>query len=121
MKQRKLHLSLIRQRDISDCGPACLASVCGFYGLHVTVSAIRHLALTDQKGTSVLGIVEAAIVLGLDAKGIRTEYASLGLTTLPAIAHVIIDEKISHYMVLVKATAKGVLVMDPAEGKLKKL
>jgi len=121
MKQRKLHLSLIRQRDISDCGPACLASVCGFYGLQVTVSAIRHLALTDQKGTSVLGIVEAAIVLGLDAKGIRTEYGSLGLMTLPAIAHVIIDEKISHYMVLVKATAKGVLVMDPAEGKLKKL
>jgi ATP-binding cassette subfamily B protein len=121
IKQRKLHLSLIRQRDISDCGPACLASVCGFYGLHVTVAAIRHLALTDQKGTSVLGIVDAAIVLGLDAKGIRTEYGSLGLTTLPAIVHVIIDEKISHYMVLVKVNTKGVLVMDPAAGKLKKL
>jgi ATP-binding cassette subfamily B protein len=121
MKQRKLRLSLIRQRDMSDCGPACLASVCGCYGLHVTVSAIRHLALTDQKGTSMLGIVDAAIALGLNAEGIRTEYESLGLTSLPAIVHVIINQKINHYMVLVKVKAKEVIVMDPAEGKLKKI
>lgn len=119
VKQRKWRLSLIRQRDISDCGAACLVSVCAYYGLHMAVSRIRQLVRTDQNGTSVLGIVEGAIELGLDAKGIRAAFESLELTTFPSIVHVIIDQKASHFMVLMKLNARGVLVMDPAEGRLK--
>jgi ATP-binding cassette subfamily B protein len=120
-KRNKLRVSLIRQRDISDCGAACLASICGFYGLYVPVSRIRQYAQTDQKGTSVYGIVEAASRMNLLAKGMKSDYESLRYTTLPAIVHVIVNDRLAHYYVLVSAGAKSVVVMDPAIGKLVKI
>ena len=120
LKHRKWRHSKIRQRDISDCGPACLASVCAYYGLHVTVSQLRRTAFTNQNGTSVIGLVEAAINLNFRTKGIRAEYEALNLTTLPAIVHTT-SETTTHYMVLLEVTRCGVSVMDPAEGRLKKI
>lgn len=120
MKQSKLRRSLIRQRDISDCGPACLASVCAYYGLYAAVSQIRQIAFTNQNGTSIIGLVEAAINLNFNAKGIRAKYESLNLTSLPAIIHVKNGDS-GHYMVLMKLTSWGVTVMDPAEGRLKNI
>lgn len=59
----------IKQYDTTDCGAACLASVCAYYGLKVPVARIRQYAYTDQKGTNILGMVEAAQKLGFSAKG----------------------------------------------------
>lgn len=121
VKQRQWRLSLIRQRDISDCGAACLVSVCAYYGLHIAVARMRQMVRTNQNGTSVLAIVEAAMELGLHAKGLRAAYESLEHTTHPSIIHVIIDQKVSHFMVLMKVSTRGVLVMDPSEGRLKSI
>ena len=121
VKHRQWRLSLIRQRDISDCGAACLVSVCAYYGLHIAVSRMRQMVRTNQNGTSVLGILEAAMELGLHAKGVRADYGSLEQTIFPSIVHVIIDQKVSHYMVLMKVSARGVIVMDPTEGRFRKI
>ena len=58
----------IKQFDITDCGAACLASVCAYYGLQFPIARIRQYAFTDQKGTNILGLIEAANKLGLSAK-----------------------------------------------------
>lgn len=50
----------IKQFDITDCGAACLASVCAYYGLQFPIARIRQYAFTDQKGTNILGLIEAA-------------------------------------------------------------
>ena len=42
----------IKQFDITDCGAACLASVCAYYGLQFPIARIRQYAFTDQKGTN---------------------------------------------------------------------
>ena len=47
----------IKQHDITDCGAACLASICAHYGLQFPVARIRQYAFTDQKGTNVLGLI----------------------------------------------------------------
>jgi ATP-binding cassette subfamily B protein len=57
----------IKQRDITDCGAACLASVAGHYRLKLPVSRIRQIAGTDKRGTNTLGMVKAAEQLGFDA------------------------------------------------------
>jgi len=75
------------------------------------------MAKTDLNGTTVLGVVEAALSLGFEAKGVRAELPEV--LSLPAIVHVIIDQKISHYLVVMQAAANAVTVMDPAEGKVK--
>ena len=50
----------IKQRDITDCGAACLASVAAHYMLNLPVAKIRQWAGTDKKGTNAWGIVTAA-------------------------------------------------------------
>lgn len=50
----------VKQRDITDCGAACLASISAHYKLGMPVARIRQIAGTDKKGTNVLGLVTAA-------------------------------------------------------------
>lgn len=108
----------VKQRDITDCGAACLASIAAHYKLNLPVARIRQLAGTDQKGTNILGMTEAAQQLGLLAKGVRGPFESLSKIPLPAVVHVIVKNDLHHYMVLYKVRKHDVLVMDPADGKL---
>lgn len=111
----------IRQHDITDCGAACLASVCAYYGLKVPVAKIRLYAYTDQKGTNILGMVEAAQKLGLSAKGVKGVYDALTMIPLPVIAHVVVKKVLHHFVVIYKVNKKGVTYMDPADGKMHKV
>ena len=111
----------VKQRDITDCGAACLASVAANYNLALPVARIRQLAGTDKKGTNVLGLVEAAGKMGFLAKGVRGDWDSLFKIPKPAIAHVIVKEVLHHYVVVLKATDKNIEIMDPGDGAIHKL
>ena len=111
----------VKQRDITDCGAACLASVAAHYNLSLPVARIRQLAGTDKKGTNVLGLIEAAGKMGFLAKGVRGEWDSLFKIPKPAIAHIIVKEVLQHYVVLIKTTAKYIEIMDPGDGYLHKV
>lgn len=107
----------VKQRDITDCGAACLASIAAHYELQLPVARIRQLASTDKKGTNVLGMIEAAEKLGFQAKGVKGPFESLFKIPKPAIAHVVIKEVLQHYVVIYNVTAKYVEVMDPGDGQ----
>lgn len=111
----------IKQRDITDCGAACLASIAAHYRLRIPVSRIRQIAGTDKKGTNVLGLVEASKKMGFIAKGVRGEWRSLFKIPKPAIAHVIVKEVLHHYVVIVGADNRNIVVMDPSDGNIHKL
>ncbi|MEH6306195.1 peptidase domain-containing ABC transporter [Olivibacter sp. CPCC 100613] len=110
----------VKQRDITDCGAACLASVAAKYKLNLPVARIRQMAGTDKRGTNVLGIIEAAARIGLTAKGVKGPFESLNKIGLPAIAHIVVKNALHHYVVIYKVTPKYIEVMDPADGKLHK-
>src|ERR1700712_876476 len=103
MKQGK-----VKQRDLTDCGAACLASIAGHYGLQLPVARIRQYAHTDNKGTNVLGLIKAAEKLGFQAKGVRGPFDALLDTPQPAIAHIVRGQW-HHYVVLYKTTPKYIL------------
>ena len=130
----------IKQHDITDCGAACLASVAAHYKLRIPIAKIRQYASTDQKGTNVLGMIEAANKLGFQAKGVKGLPESLQKIPKPAIAHTKSpptpdggakksDEEtppsgvgglLLHYVVIYEVTDKFITVMDPADGKFSK-
>lgn len=110
----------VKQQDITDCGAACLASVAAYYQLLMPVARIRQLASTDQKGTNVLGLIEAAQKMGLQAKGVKGKPESLAQIPKPAIAHVVVKGTLHHYVVVYEATTKHVTLMEPADGRLHK-
>ncbi|MFT4016358.1 MAG: peptidase domain-containing ABC transporter [Agriterribacter sp.] len=110
----------VKQRDIADCGAACLASIAAHYKLRLPVSRIRQYAGTDKRGTNVLGLIEAAEKLGLQAKGAKGPFESLFKIPLPAIAHLVLKNQLHHYVVIYKATKKHICFMDPADGRLQR-
>ncbi len=108
----------VKQRDITDCGAACLASVASHYKLQIPVARIRQLAGTDKKGTNILGLVEASKKIGFLAKGVRGEFESLFKIPKPAIAHVVLENGLHHFVVITVTSSKQITVMDPADGNL---
>ncbi|MCJ9697343.1 peptidase domain-containing ABC transporter [Rhizobium sp. MC63] len=109
-----------KQRDITDCGAASLASVAAFYGYKLPLARIRQYASTDRSGTSVLGLTEAAQKLGFIAKGVKGGFDSLYKIPKPAIPHVV-KEDLHHFVVVHAIDAKWVIVMDPALGEICKV
>lgn len=111
----------IKQHDYKDCGCACLAAICKTYGLKYPISKIREVAGTDKEGTSALGVIKASEQLGFAAKGVKSNKPEdiFGEIPLPAIAHVVIDNTMLHYIVIHKISEKEIIVADPAKGIVK--
>ncbi|QSZ26441.1 peptidase domain-containing ABC transporter [Aceticella autotrophica] len=111
----------IKQHDIKDCGAACLATISKQYGLKIPISKIREAAGTDKQGTSAYGLIKAAEKLGFTAKGVKANKPEdiFSEFPLPAIAHVILDGKLLHYVVIHKINKKELIIADPGKGIVK--
>ena len=97
----------IKQHDITDCGAACLATICKQNGYKIGITQIREVAGTDKQGTNAYGVIKAAEQLGFSAKGVKgTKEAFFSEFPLPCIAHVIVDGQLLHYVVIHKITKK---------------
>ena len=111
----------IKQHDITDCGAACLASIAAHYRLGLPIARIRQLASTDQKGTNLLGMIQAAEKLGFVCSGVRAEEEAFRTEAeFPAVAHVIVKKRLHHFVVVYRVTEKFVEVMDPASGRMER-
>jgi ATP-binding cassette subfamily B protein len=109
----------VRQRDVTDCGAACLVSVFAFYGLHMPVSRIRQWAGTGKAGTTLSGLLRAAEKVKMNAKAVKAPLESLSTVPLPAVAHVVVNNTYGHYVVLMRSENGQLELMDPAEGAFK--
>ena len=111
----------VLQYDEKDCGAACLATISRQYALKIPISKIREVAGTDMNGTSAYGVVKAAETLGFTAKGVKASKPEDIFSEFPkpAIAHVIVDGSLLHYVVIHKVTKEEILVADPGKGIVK--
>lgn len=111
---------LVKQHDATDCAAACLATVCMYYKKDISITKLRDILGTDIKGTTLSGLESGAKKLGFDAKAVRVNRETFTSTfTLPAIAHVITQEGLTHFVVVHKITKHFVVILDPAKGKQK--
>jgi len=110
----------IKQHDRTDCGAACLASIAAHYKLGLPLARIRQLADTSSKGTNLLGMINAATKTGFSARGVRADAEALPTIDLPAIAHLYLDGKTHHFVVVYRITKRSVKVMDPATGRMER-
>ncbi len=110
----------ISQNDETDCGPACLAAIFRKYDLKVSIAKIRDIAGTDRQGTSAYGLVKVIEYYGFQQKVVEADKTALtSKLPLPAIAHVVIDNSLLHYVVITKVKGDTVVVSDPAKGIVK--
>ena len=112
---------LVKQYDMTDCAAACLATVCMYYKKEITITKLRDILGTDIKGTTLLGLEDGAKKLGFDTKAVRVDKEGFkSKFTLPAIAHVITKEGLSHFVIIHSIKKEKVIILDPAKGKEKK-
>lgn len=97
----------VKQHDITDCGAACIATICKQNGYKIGISKIREIAGTDKEGTNAFGVINALLKLGFYAKGVKgNKDAFFSKFPLPCIAHVIVNGNLLHYVVIHKITKK---------------
>lgn len=106
---------LIKQKDESDCGAACIATIARFYGKRISVTKIRTIAGTDVDGTSGKGIIKACQALDLTCKAMFSKDKHLQTDyPFPIIAH-INRNGFEHYLVIYKVKKNRILAADPAD------
>lgn len=115
----KKHL-IIKQHDLTDCGPACLLSILVYYGGYVPIEMLRSGSYTDKTGTSAYNLICCARKYGLYGTGIKLDsIETLKCSDLPCIAHLKLKNGLNHFVVIYKINNKDLTIMDPAKGKIK--
>lgn len=107
---------VVRQHEEIDCGPAALLAVLRYWRGDDSLAHIRELAQTDSRGTTLLGLAQAAERLGFTATGATGEYDDLLREPMPCIAHVVNEDGLQHYVTLYQVRPDWALVGDPAVG-----
>lgn len=103
------------QRDMMDCGAACLQSICCYYGKKIAQQYIRELCHITKNGVSMLGIADAAEALGFKTIGIKLNWDKLSSEIdCPCIIH----WNQQHFVVVVSIKKNKIRIMDPAVGLL---
>jgi len=115
-RTRRIRKTLVRQQDQSDCGVACLATVIRFHGGEITLERLREMSGTDQQGTTLLGLYQAARQTGFNAKAYRADLQTLQQQAAPVILHVLKAERLQHYLVCYGFDQGRFLIGDPGGG-----
>ena len=112
---------IVRQQDRSDCGVACLSTLIQQFGGYESLEKIRELSGTSTEGTTMLGLLQCARSIGLEANGFKATIADLRSIRYPVILHVIIDKRLPHYIIIYPEDKKSdninsFLAGDPSKG-----
>lgn len=105
----------VKQWSEEDCGAACLASICKYYGRVLSITRSREVVGTGQLGTTLLGLKRGAEALGFNARSVKASEAlidRLQEILLPAVIH----WKGYHWVVLYGKRGRKYVVADPGIG-----
>jgi len=111
----------VQQKDLTDCGAACLAAVATHYKVRYPIALIRQAAGTNQDGTTVFGLIQAATKLGFRGKAVKTPFERLPAIPTPAIAHVVLPNGLQHFVVVKHIARTQVVVMNPTVGRFERI
>lgn len=104
------------QHDSMQCGIACLQMICEHYGKDYSADYLSQLCFATTEGVSLLGMSDAANVLGLHTVCAKVAIDDLQDNLLPCILH----WNQNHFVVLYKIRkGRTFYVADPGKGLVK--
>lgn len=116
LSHKHLQQTFTLQHDQSDCGVACLLSLIQYYGGSNHLEKLRELSGTTKQGTTLLGLFQAANQIGFLAEGNEADLQAIIDHKEPLILHVVIDERLQHYVVCYGYENGKFIIGDPAKG-----
>lgn len=106
----------IMQMEALECGAACLAMVCAYWGKWLPLEQVRVDCGVSRDGSNALNIIRAARRYGLKARGVRCDADALRRkATFPCIAH----WNANHFVVVRGFKGARAYINDPAQGELR--
>ena len=115
LKHLLQRLPVVRQQSETDCGAACLATICRYDRKYVSLNYLRELARVGQSGASMYSLMQAATSLGYEASPILETYENLKQSDRPCI----VNWRGYHWIVVYRADDDFVTIADPGEGLIK--
>lgn len=109
----------IKQDGLKDCGVYCLYNIIRHYGGSIDIDKLRDYTKTDSNGTNIYNIVLAAKQTGLIAEAYKCKSHDLFSLKLPVIAHMKIDDRCYHFVIIDKIKDDKIIIFDPIRGILK--
>ena len=111
----------VLQDGPKDCGVCSLLTIIKSQGGLVSKEYLRNLTNTTSNGVNALSLLEAGKKLGFYTQGVKGDVLKIDDKYLPCIAHVIIDKKYKHFVVIHKIDRKNnyITIADPSRGILK--
>ena len=103
---------IVLQTEAAECGLACLAMIAGWHGHRTDLAALRARFLLSLKGVNLSHLVQYANRLDLSSRALRLDVNELDQLALPCILH----WDLSHFVVLVAVSRRGIIIHDPAIG-----
>ncbi|MCE7698030.1 MAG: Ig-like domain-containing protein [Methanobacterium paludis] len=105
---------IVMASDIYTCGPAALATVLKNLGINTTEEELITLAGTEDSGTTMYGLLQAAQNKGLIAKGLSLSVNQLKTNNIVLLT---INGE-NHYSVVTNITSTTVYLADPSLGNI---
>ncbi|MDX1604716.1 MAG: peptidase domain-containing ABC transporter [Candidatus Competibacterales bacterium] len=103
---------LVEQAEEMDCGAACLAMICQYHGVAMTLGKLREMANVTTEGATLDSLARTGESLGFTTRGVQCTYQMLLGFELPFIAH----WEGFHYVVVYGLSRQQVWVADPGLG-----
>lgn len=116
MDKNRIKQNFILQNDQADCGVACLLSLTEYYNGTNTLEKLRELSGTTKQGTTLLGLYQAANQIGFDAEGNEADIKSLIEHGEPVILHVLINQRLQHFVICYGYEEDHFIIGDPGKG-----
>lgn len=109
------YIQFVRQHDSMQCGITCLQMICRYFGREYSLDSLSKICFATTEGVSMLGINEAAKILGLQTVSARATTEELSEVPLPCILY----WNQNHFVVLYKVkNGKKFYIADPGKGKI---
>ena len=109
----------VLQENIKDCAVACLYNIIRYYDGYISMDKLRNKLNTNKDGTSVYDIVKTSNELGLKSSAYECELNDLCNLNLPLIAHMKVEGKFDHFVIIDKIIDDEIIIFDPIRGYLK--
>ena len=109
---RRRRLPMLLQTEAAECGLASAAMVACYYGHDIDLPSLRQRESLSLKGMTLIQLIAVAGRLDLATRPLRVEMEHLRHLRTPCILH----WDLNHFVVLKQATAKFLVIHDPAQG-----